>query len=353
MKHFILILICTILSNNGFTQIIYESPSGVSFKLGVNWKEENKVKVTEEAKEICEFTGSSDVFKFDAFFQKSESDSIEVPYVFFLTTLLNEVNIRGEMGKVISFLSKNKIESKVKELYYGKIPIDIEGNKIYVDSINNIIIASYNISIGVIERYGVLGFCFEKNSCEQIYCFSEKDQINQKKEFIDIIYSKTSFKNRNAVLAANYYNEGIHYAQQKNYKEAIIQYTKAIENYPLKNKVQTADAYYNRGNCKKFINDPNGAILDYTVAVKLNHNHHKAFNNRGYIKIELKDYKSAIEDFNKTIAIDNYKTEYTMMALGNRGIAKINLKQDGCSDLKESKKLGNNSLNEIINQYCK
>jgi hypothetical protein len=67
----------------------------------------------------------------------------------------------------------------------------------------------------------------------------------------------------------------------------------------------------------------------------------------------LEQYSSAIEDFTMTIKYDNYQTEYTNMALGNRGIAKLSIEQDGCIDLKKAIEEGNTKIKSIYYEYCK
>ena len=130
-------------------------------------------------------------------------------------------------------------------------------------------------------------------------------------------------------------------------------YTKAIENYPLEDSYSKSEAYYNRGLNKRYLNDLKGAIADYTEAIKLRPDYYKAFNNRGYAKLLLDDYVGAISDFTMTIKYDNYNTEMTNMAMGNRGIAKIKIGQNGCPDLKEAMGLGNKNLDQVINESCK
>jgi|GEM_PF-1363020 len=68
----------------------------------------------------------------------------------------------------------------------------------------------------------------------------------------------------------------------------------------------------------------NEAMVQYTKAIELNPNNAVAYNNRGYIKEQLKNYQGAIEDYNKTIALDPKNA----FAYNNRGYSKHLLGND-------------------------
>lgn len=154
-------------------------------------------------------------------------------------------------------------------------------------------------------------------------------------------------------IAVDYYNEAKNQSSQGNYENAINLYSKAIEYYPINEKQLKAEAFYNRGVNKRKINESSDAINDYTMAIKLKPGYYKAYNNRGFVYLMQEDFLQAIDDFTLTIKYDNYGSNYTSMALGNRGIAKISIELDGCDDLKEALRLGNNKVLSLINQFCK
>ena len=154
--------------------------------------------------------------------------------------------------------------------------------------------------------------------------------------------------------ASIYYNLGLVKATLlKNTIEAIKYYSLAITNYPITAKKEKSEAYYNRGLNKRYLDDLKGSISDYDLAIKIRPDYIKAFNNRGYAKLLLEDYKGAIADFTMTLKYDNYNTEFSNMALGNRGIAKLSLGQDGCADIKKAIQLGNNYVLKVYNENCK
>jgi len=70
----------------------------------------------------------------------------------------------------------------------------------------------------------------------------------------------------------------------------------------------------------------------------------------GNTKYELKDYKGAIQDYNKAIELDpKYAVTYY-----NRGVAKILLgqKDNGCLDLSKAGELGHAEAYEAIKENC-
>ena len=68
----------------------------------------------------------------------------------------------------------------------------------------------------------------------------------------------------------------------------------------LSKNIKEAETYLNKGISKQNLNDYQGAIVEYTKAIKLNANYAKAYNNRGVLKFYfLKDKLGACEDARK------------------------------------------------------
>ena len=154
--------------------------------------------------------------------------------------------------------------------------------------------------------------------------------------------------------ASIYYNLGIVKSTfLKNSIDAINFYSLAIINYPFSATKEKSEAYFNRALNKRYLDDIKGAISDYNLAIKIRPDYIKALNNRGYAKLLLEDYKGAITDFTILLKYDQYKTEFSNMALGNRGIAKFSLGQNGCPDIKKAIELGNKNVIKFYNEYCK
>jgi len=58
---------------------------------------------------------------------------------------------------------------------------------------------------------------------------------------------------------------------------------------PVLALAQTAEEYHNKGNAKVNLGDYRGAIQDYSKAIELNPNDAEAYYNRGNAKVNLGD----------------------------------------------------------------
>jgi Flp pilus assembly protein TadD len=115
--------------------------------------------------------------------------------------------------------------------------------------------------------------------------------------------------------------------------QAINYLNKAIQENP-----KFAEAYNNRGNAYRDLNQLQKAFADYNQAIRLKKNYVQAYNNRGNIYYDLKKYKLAVNDYNKSISL---KPDYRMAYL-NRGLAYHQLKNRtlACKDLQKACQLG-------------
>src|SRR5258706_2805709 len=86
---------------------------------------------------------------------------------------------------------------------------------------------------------------------------------------------------------------------------AIVEYNRALTIDP-----KMADAYLNRGKARRAGGDLDGAITDYEVACELdpqvasnNHDITEAYLNRGYIRSNHLDVDGALADFDRAIKL--------------------------------------------------
>ncbi len=161
-----------------------------------------------------------------------------------------------------------------------------------------------------------------------------------------------------------YHGRGDTYRILKQYKQAIKDYSKAIElnkDFPSAYKFR-AECYYELGNFSQAINDYNKAIetytededlynsrafsywqfkdklqnviLDFTKIIELNPKNLKAYTDRGYAYYQNKEYEKSISDFQKFIELeetntgDNNHTSYLDVdfAYGRIGVNQMKLK---------------------------
>lgn len=110
-----------------------------------------------------------------------------------------------------------------------------------------------------------------------------------------------------------YLDRGLAKQHKGDLEGAILDFSEAIKLDP-----QFSNAYSNRGNSKKRKGDFEGAILDHDEAIKFDPQNTYAYTNRGLAKYDKKDFNGAILDFNEAIKLDpNLSGAYS-----NRGLAK-------------------------------
>jgi len=134
------------------------------------------------------------------------------------------------------------------------------------------------------------------------------------------------------------------------FNNALSKLTIHEDNRAIELDPYDADAYYNRSLTKLELGDYKGAIQDCNKAIDLNPNHAKAYSNRGVAKGELGDYRGAIQDCDKTIELNPNDG----MAYNNRGLAKIFLgqKDSGCLDLSKAVDLRYKAASDSIMKHC-
>jgi tetratricopeptide (TPR) repeat protein len=114
---------------------------------------------------------------------------------------------------------------------------------------------------------------------------------------------------------------------------------------------QTSSEDLERGNAKFKLKDYKGAIIDFNKSIALNSNNVDAYYSRGTAKFQLRDFNGAISDYTKAIAITPKKGNIYFV----RGLAKIELNQNaaGCKDVEIACSLGYRLAREKIAQLCK
>ena len=114
---------------------------------------------------------------------------------------------------------------------------------------------------------------------------------------------------------------------------------------------KTSEDYYNQGNAKCRIQNYREAIDDYTKAIELNPEFVMAYNNRGNAKIAIEDYRGGVDDLTKAIEINPNHAE----AYYNRGVIKsyyLGQKDSGRMDLIIAGDLGITPADEAIKTFC-
>jgi tetratricopeptide (TPR) repeat protein len=104
----------------------------------------------------------------------------------------------------------------------------------------------------------------------------------------------------NLKQAERYYESGLKKQDEGDLDGAITDYTRAIKVNP-----RYTEAYNNRGTIRRNKGDVDGAIADYDRAIEVDPEHTKSWNNRGAAKEKKGDLDGAIADFTRAIGLDS------------------------------------------------
>lgn len=161
-----------------------------------------------------------------------------------------------------------------------------------------------------------------KRLTEQEHLDTEKDAAgpineseNEFKQEIEKMMERTAAtekerKERNRMTAWDYNREGDRCYSLKQYKEAVENYTRAIQL-----QANNSIFYNNRGCSYDNLGEYDKAISDYNKAIELDPENSTIYNNRGYLYFTLREYDKAILDLEEAIRLDPNNAD----AYGDRG----------------------------------
>jgi tetratricopeptide (TPR) repeat protein len=101
------------------------------------------------------------------------------------------------------------------------------------------------------------------------------------------------------------YTDGLIALNEKNYDEALVYLSRAIELEP-----SFSDEYYLRAKTYYRLENYEDAISDYTKCINYDPNNAEAHYWRGIVYFYLEDYSSAILDFSSAIELDPDNGDY-------------------------------------------
>jgi tetratricopeptide (TPR) repeat protein len=169
--------------------------------------------------------------------------------------------------------------------------------------------------------------------------------INQNKIWANNMKLYNSILNRYPNVAVILNNRAIQKVENGDQDGALKDYSEAIRSdstYQI--------AYENRANLFSNLNRLEEAFHDYGQSIRLKPTA-KAFQNRALLHIKRNNFTAAISDLNQAIIIDsNYS-----LAFKNRGMAYILTGQKalGCADLQKAARLGKEDAPMLIERFCR
>jgi tetratricopeptide (TPR) repeat protein len=144
-----------------------------------------------------------------------------------------------------------------------------------------------------------------------LYCYIGVAYL-EKKQFMQAILLFTKAIEANSEYAEVYLGRGAAYKETGQYDEAISDFDKAVELNP-----NIAVAYYSRGLIYSMKGRYDASISDYAKALKIDPKYIEVYFDRGAAYNKKGQYDQAISDFNKALEINPRYVE----AYNNRGFA--------------------------------
>ena len=183
--------------------------------------------------------------------------------------------------------------------------------------------------------------------------------------------------NENTNYYKGYYNRGLLFAQTERLKDALKdfdiaialkQYPKAyvaranlfyvLKDFPkamsdaetvLKTEVNNPKANYVLANCYDDLNQFQKALSYYNKAISVNAENPLYYLRRAILYGKMQQFEPCLKDLDTCTNIDNNYAE----AYYWKGVVKINMKQNPCSDLKKAADLGFKASENPLRTYCR
>lgn len=138
---------------------------------------------------------------------------------------------------------------------------------------------------------------------------------------------------------------GIAKHNSKDFEGAIKDYSNA-----LKQGKNLKDAYFNRGVCEQALKDNKSAKKDFDKTIELDPKFAKAYYSRATLSVSNEKYLEALPDLDKVIELE----PTTPNALNLRGQirAQSGNKKGACEDFNQSKSNGDKQADKYLQQFC-
>ena len=119
----------------------------------------------------------------------------------------------------------------------------------------------------------------------------------------------------------------------------------------IKADADFTEAYYNRGTCYLALKDYKAALLDFTKALALDADFAKAYYSRATVRVGQNDFAGALPDLDKAIALDPKLPN--ALTLRGQILAQTNNLRRACDDFNSALQNGDPKALEYLEKYCK
>ncbi len=184
--------------------------------------------------------------------------------------------------------------------------------------------------------FGVIVLVFSIMSWKRVEAWSDSETL-----LTDVLEKNKDI----ADCSFFYWLRGNARIQDGNVKEAIEDYTTALQQFP-----GYSEAYANRGAAYFKAGDFSAAIRDYDKAIKIKPGNSRNYYNRAAGKATTGDFSGALDDYNRFLQMQPNDAG----AYADRGMVKVSMKDTvgACLDWKKSAQLGNETAAKIAAQVC-
>jgi len=179
---------------------------------------------------------------------------------------------------------------------------------------------------------------------KRIYVAANVQDATQKDSLNDVDKILSDIEDEVKGISA-YYASGRKREENGDLEGAIKDYSKAIKLSPNNQFILNS-----RGVAKSNNGDASGAIKDFTKALGIAPHDPLILMNRGLAKSDLKDYQGAIDDYTKALEINPQDA----LAYKNRGIAKelVGDLKGACADWRKASSLGDKDAAGWVRDQC-
>ncbi|MEN0055294.1 MAG: hypothetical protein AAGC65_16585 [Mucilaginibacter sp.] len=180
---------------------------------------------------------------------------------------------------------------------------------------------------GAIESYSK-AISIDKNDKAKLAILLDKRSLAylDSKNYTEVIKDESEAILANPRFGSAYWNRGVAYNGIGEYQHAIDDYTTAME-LVKDNKRSLAVLYDNRGTCKRKLNQNKEAVEDFNQSILLNSQKGGPYWHRGIAHENMSEYQLAIDDYTTAMFYYQDNTEDLAILYGNRGFNKRELKQ--------------------------